>query len=188
MKIAFFIGTDDCDIYQINVNQNNDSQEYISDVYRKHSAPITSIHLHPGDVLGNANLDHLFLSSSMDWTINLWSKNHDIPLLNLDLNEDNVYDLKWHPTNPSMFASVDGGGKLDIWDLNKVSETPIFRYDVGKDALNKLSWSYDGKKIGVGDINGKIHIYNVEKDLTEHKQEDAFKMEKNFLNKKSVEK
>ena len=101
----------------------------------------------------------------MDWTINLWSKSYDSPIMTFDLIDDYVYDLKWHPTNPSLFVSGDGGGKLDLWDLNKDSEAPIFRHEVGKDAINKLSWSADGKKLSLGDINGKIVIFNLEKEV-----------------------
>jgi len=101
----------------------------------------------------------------MDWTINLWSKRIDSPIMTFEMIDDYVNDLKWHPTNPSVFVSGDCSGKLDLWDLNKDSEAPIFRHEVGKDALNKIAWSSDGKKLSLGDINGKIHIFNVEKEV-----------------------
>ena len=85
--------------------------------------------------------------------------------MTFDVNDDYVYDARWHPTNASLFATVDGTGKLDFWDLNKDVEVPINRYEVGKNACNKLSWSQDGKRLAVGDINGKITILNIEKEV-----------------------
>jgi len=101
--------------------------------------------------------------------MNLWSKNeNDGPIVSFDLNDDYVYDVKWHPTNPSVFACVDGVGKLDFWDLNKDLEFPVFRHDVGKDALNKMQWSQDGKRLIVGDINGKVSLLNIDKDVNKY--------------------
>ncbi len=106
------------------------------------------------------------LTSSADWTVNLWSKNFpESPLFTFDNNDDYVYDAKFHPTNPSLFASVDGQGKLDFWELNKDVEAPIYRYDVGKNSLNKMAWSQDGKRISVGDINGKVSVFNIDKEV-----------------------
>lgn len=141
-------------------------------------------------------LSHFFLSTSFDWTINLWSKNdNDGPVVNFDQNDDYVYDAKWHPTNPSVFASVDGMGKVDFWDLNKDIEVPSFRYDLGKETLNKLCWSHDGKRLITGDISGKMTLLNIEKEVrlkifkffqyVNHKQDDAFKFEKNLTNAKN---
>jgi dynein intermediate chain len=49
--------------------------------------------------------------------------------------------------------------------LNKDVEVPVYSYEVGKFALNKLHWSHDGKRVAVGDVNGKISIFNVDKEV-----------------------
>jgi dynein intermediate chain len=98
--------------------------------------------------------------------------------MTFDNNDDYVYDAKWHPTNPSLFTSADGLGNLDFWDLNKDIEVPTYRYAVGKNALNKLSWSGDGKKLAAGDISGKVSIFNVDKELSNSKGDDSLKFEK----------
>lgn len=106
------------------------------------------------------------LSASADWSVNLWSKNFtESPLFTFDFNDDYVYDAKFHPTNPSLFGCVDGLGKLDFWDLNKDVEVPLYRYDVGKNSLNKMSWSSDGKRVAVGDVAGKVSILNLDKEV-----------------------
>lgn len=48
------------------------------------------------------------------------------PLLELH-RDDAVYDVKWSPARPSVFACVDGGGYLEVWDLNADLEVPAAR-------------------------------------------------------------
>ena len=42
---------------------------------------------------------------------------------------------------------------------------PAFRHDVCKDALNKLCWSQDGKRLATGDIHGKLNLFNIDKEV-----------------------
>ena len=37
-------------------------------------------------------------------------------------NSDYVYDVQWSPIHPALFASVDGMGRLDLWNLNTDTE------------------------------------------------------------------
>ena len=37
-----------------------------------------------------------------------------------DDRNDSVFDVKWSPTNPALFASVDCTGNLDVWNINKL--------------------------------------------------------------------
>jgi len=42
---------------------------------------------------------------------------------------------------------------------------PVYSYEVGKYALNKLEWSHDGKRCAVGDVNGKVSMFNIDKEV-----------------------
>jgi hypothetical protein len=42
---------------------------------------------------------------------------------------------------------------------------PAFRYEVGKNSLNRLAWSHDGKRLSVGDMSGKVTVFNIEKEV-----------------------
>ena len=33
-----------------------------------------------------------------------------------------MYDVQWSPTHPAVFASVDGDGRLDFWNINSDTE------------------------------------------------------------------
>jgi len=85
---------------------------------------------HP--LTGPVDFSDLFLTCSVDWTVKLWrSKSlskpstslHPIaPIYSFDESDDYVYDVKWHPSHPAVFGSVDGSGKFDLWNLNADTE------------------------------------------------------------------
>ena len=77
-------------------------------------------------------------------------------------NADYVYNVAWSPTHPSVFAAVDGTGKLDVWNLNQDTEVPTAGIVVeGAPALNRVSWSQSGQYVTAGDDLGRIWVYEV---------------------------
>lgn len=46
-------------------------------------------------------------------------------LYSFEDNGDYVYDVEWSPINPALFATVDGMGKLDLWNLNNDTEVRV---------------------------------------------------------------
>jgi dynein intermediate chain len=59
------------------------------------------------------------LSSSFDWFLKLWNpKITNQCLKTFDYAEDYIYDVQWNPIHPTLFASSDGEGTLDFWDLS----------------------------------------------------------------------
>jgi len=47
------------------------------------------------------------------------------PLFSFEEADDYVYDVQWHPHHPALFASVDGAGKFDLWNLNLDTEVSL---------------------------------------------------------------
>ncbi|XP_065337520.1 cytoplasmic dynein 1 intermediate chain isoform X35 [Cloeon dipterum] len=140
------------------------SRAGVIETYEGHQGPVTGIHTH--NVAGPIDFSHLFLSSSFDWTIKLWSLKENKPLYSLEDNGDYVYDVAWSPTHPALFAAVDGSGKLDLWNLNQETEAPMASVIVdGAPALNKVSWTQSGQHVTVGDDHGKIWVYDVGEQL-----------------------
>jgi dynein intermediate chain len=110
------------------------------------------------------------LTSSTDWTVKLWkrSKASNEVVINkciasFDSAQDYVYDVKWSPTNPSVFTSVDGGGHVNVFNIN-VSDIPIASYtpEQGR-ALNKLEWSHDSKNTASGSVDGVVYVHDLSK-------------------------
>jgi dynein intermediate chain len=168
----FIIGCDRNDIYKVRLYDNDYD---IINSFTGSKGPTFCISSHPlyGD--NNPDFSDLFLSCGADWSTKLWSTNiPDIPLISFNQSKDYVYSAKWHPINPFIFATGDGSGFIDLWDLNRDKEIPTFRYNL-KNAINKLAWSFDGKKLAAGDINGHINIFSSEKDVINVKNEDVNK-------------
>ncbi|KAF2894488.1 hypothetical protein ILUMI_11688 [Ignelater luminosus] len=132
----------------------------IVDTYDGHQGPVTGISVNA--VQGGIDFSHLFLTSSIDWTMKLWSLKDTKPIYSFEDSSDYVLDVAWSTTNPALFAAVDCGGRLDLWNLNQDTEVPAASITVeGNPALNKVSWTPSGLHVTVGDTQGKIWVYDV---------------------------
>ncbi|KAJ8290750.1 hypothetical protein GJAV_G00017030 [Gymnothorax javanicus] len=113
-------------------------------------------------VVGPIDFSHLFVTSSFDWTVKLWSTKHNKPLYSFEDNADYVYDVMWSPVHPALFAAVDGMGRLDLWNLNNDTEVPSASVSIeGAAALNRVRWASGGREVAVGDSEGRVWIYDV---------------------------
>lgn len=142
----------------------------VGETYEKHMGPVTGISTHP-----NPDYGHLFLTSSIDWTIKLWSVKDTKPIYSFEDNSDYVMDVAWSPINPALFASVDGSGRLDLWNLSQDTEVPTVSVTVdGAPALNRVSWTPSGLHVVVGDESGRLHIYDVADNLAQYNYQHDF--------------
>lgn len=67
-------------------------------------APVTGLSAHHGT--GSIDFGHLFLTSSIDWTIKLWSLKENRPLYSFEDNGDYVYDVAWSPIHPGSYMTM----------------------------------------------------------------------------------
>ena len=159
--------------------------------YRGHAAPVMSLDFHPAR--GKIDLGDLVLSSSLDWSVKLWKARPPAatsttgvtgaahvatPLMEI-MREDLVYDARWSPVKPGVFALVDGAGALEIWDLTVEVEIPVAKTKPSAKAiasasssnymaqsLNKCSWEpHEGKKVAVGGLEGVLTVFEVGSEL-----------------------
>jgi dynein intermediate chain len=118
-----------------------------------------------GDQIYSSDVGNLMLSSSVDWTVMLWNtKTGQKPLATFEAWEDYVYDVKWSPLYPSLFAAVDGDGNLDLWDLNRSMESPDVRSKVSQVSLNKVAFSPLGARIATGGLDGAVEVFTHDKE------------------------
>jgi dynein intermediate chain len=155
---------------------------------------------------GPVDLSDLVLTSSLDWTVKLWktrppsstttvvpstiSFNNTLsatsasnvqeiyPVLEF-AREDVVYDARWSPRRPGVFALVDGAGSVEIWNLMVETEVPVAKDTPGPNrkatalasgyapkSLNKVAWDEkDGKRLAVGGAAGLVSVFEVESEL-----------------------
>ncbi|KRG07433.1 PREDICTED: cytoplasmic dynein 1 intermediate chain isoform X14 [Drosophila arizonae] len=136
----------------------------VNEVFERHLGPITGISTHYNQ--SSPDFGHLFLTSSIDWTIKLWSLKDTKPLYSFEDNSDYVMDVAWSPVHPALFAAVDGSGRLDLWNLNQDTEVPTASIVVdGAPALNRVSWTPSGLHVTIGDEAGKLYVYDVAEHL-----------------------
>ena len=143
-----------------------------------HNAPITNIRCHPS--VKNNNLADLYITSSFDWTVKLWSTKSDRPLYTFESGKDYIFDAQWSPVHPALFAMGDGTGKLDLWNINKDTEVPEFSCKLdslaqGGDtaAISRIGWSDGGDNIAAGTSTGTIHVFNVRPEVGQPTNDDA---------------
>lgn len=165
--------------------------------YTGHAAPVMSLDFHPAK--GQIDLGDLVLSSSVDWSVKLWkvrppaatgtsnasapgSTQFVTPILDI-AREDLVYDARWSPVKPSVFALVDGAGSLEVWDINVDVEVPVQKVTPSENkrgafasmpsgmgymnrSLNKLAWEKnEGRRVAVGGMDGVVTVFEVGADL-----------------------
>jgi len=174
---VLYAGAEDGSVCQVHLQG---SKVGVAEMYDGHDGPVAGIDMHPhqSDALQHgveANFD-IALSCSFDWSIKLWMvKQHQSPFLSLDANEDYVYDVKWNPVHPAVFASVDGEGHVDLWNLNQSIESPVMRCEnphQRKLALNHCHWSTDGQRLAAGDSEGTMSLYKVAPTVSQPRLED----------------
>ncbi|KAL4635842.1 cytoplasmic dynein 1 intermediate chain 2-like isoform X2 [Arapaima gigas] len=153
----FVVGSEDGSVYTA---CRHGSKAGISEMFEGHHGPITGIDCHTAS--GPLDFSHLFVTSSFDWTVKLWSTKSNKPLYSFEDNSDYVYDVMWSPIHPALFACVDGVGHIDLWNLNNDTEVPTASITVeGNPALNRVRWAQSGKEVAIGDSDGQVLIYEV---------------------------
>ncbi|KAG1945147.1 dynein, cytoplasmic 1, intermediate chain 2a isoform X2 [Pimephales promelas] len=164
----FVVGSEDGSIYTA---CRHGSKAGISEMFEGHHGPITGLDCHTA--AGPVDFSHLFVTSSFDWTVKLWSTKNNKPLYSFEDNSDYVYDVMWSPTHPALFACVDGVGRLDLWNLNNETEVPTASVAVeGNPALNRVRWAHSGREVAVGDSEGQVHIYDVGEQIAVPRQDE----------------
>ncbi|XP_016339341.1 cytoplasmic dynein 1 intermediate chain 2-like isoform X2 [Sinocyclocheilus anshuiensis] len=164
----FVVGSEDGSVYTA---CRHGSKAGISEMFEGHHGPITGLDCHTA--AGPVDFSHLFVTSSFDWTVKLWSTKNNKPLYSFEDNSDYVYDVMWSPTHPALFACVDGVGHLDLWNLSNETEVPTASVTVeGSPALNRVRWAHSGREVAVGDSEGQVHIYDVGEQISVPRQDE----------------
>ena len=113
---------------------------------------------------------NIFLSCSADWTVKLW--NHDNSgstapskfLLSFSSSNDYVSDIRWAPRHSTVFGSVTGDGKLDIWDIEREILNPVISCDstaTGRKRLSTLLFAEQSPVVITGSSDGHIDVYRM---------------------------
>ncbi|XP_047984282.1 cytoplasmic dynein 1 intermediate chain isoform X7 [Leguminivora glycinivorella] len=151
----FVLGGEDGNIY---TGCRHGQRAGVTDMMEGHAGPITGVAAHQAG--GAVDLSHLFLTSSMDWSVKLWSLKENKALYSFENSGDYVVDVRWSPTHPALFAAADAL-RLDLWNLNRDTEVPVASIQSEGGAFNRVSWTPSGAHLTAGDDAGKISVYEL---------------------------
>lgn len=202
---SFIVGTEEGTIYPCHRYDRAGAKAGVDAgmKYKGHSAPVMSLNFHPAR--GPLDLSDFVLTSSLDWTVKLWkvrapasaaaaastvtfsttlhggvASNVQVvtPLADF-VREDVVYDARWSPQRPSVFALADGAGNVEVWDLTFDMEVPVTRATPSSNkaaglagtysprSLNKVAWEEKGgKRLAVGGAAGLVTVFEVGTELS----------------------
>ncbi|KAL0832458.1 hypothetical protein ABMA28_000689 [Loxostege sticticalis] len=113
----FVLGSEDGNVY---TGSLYGQRAGVSDCIEAHAGPVTALSCHCAPAA--ADLAHLYLTASVDWSVKLWSSKENKALYSFEDSGDYVSDVRWSPTHPALFAAVDAAGRLDLWNLNRDTE------------------------------------------------------------------
>mmetsp|Transcript_25244 Transcript_25244/g.25013 ORF Transcript_25244/g.25013 Transcript_25244/m.25013 type:complete len:346 (+) Transcript_25244:499-1536(+) len=118
----FYLGGEDFNIYSAKIYTKKESEPNISERFSNHFGTILSLHSHPKISERKSVTSGFLLSTAADWRIGLWHPEaRKDPLLMIE-GEVEYYDAQWSPVHPSVFATCNGNGQIDLWDLAKDTE------------------------------------------------------------------
>ncbi|WBW70977.1 meiotic dynein intermediate chain Dic1 [Schizosaccharomyces osmophilus] len=180
---AFMIGAEDGrlrignqqDIFEPQTNLNSFKS------LEGHSAYVTGLDVMRSsiDIEPLKKSENYYLSSSLDWTVKLWSTqkyNHakqsaldpddqnGITCIREFDHQDMVFDVKWNPVRSGCFATVDAVGSLSIWDLKKQNlQTPIVSDTPSNcKSLNRVAWQpKSDRHLACGGLGGSLFLYEL---------------------------
>ncbi|TIC20315.1 WD40 repeat-like protein [Wallemia mellicola] len=202
--MSFYVGTEEGAIYHAHRHDRAGVKAGVdhNEIYAGHNAPINSLNFHPlyRTTTNAIDFTDLFLTTSLDWTIKLWStkgspavngqQQHHNPLQTFNEHTDCVYDAQWHPHHPAVFGSADGCGEFKLWNLNMDTEVPISNASPSNKAINKMSWERkEGKRVGLGSSDGNLYVYDIGDQATLRggtTEWDDFQSVVNHLKKTSI--
>eukprot|EP00814_Leptocylindrus_danicus_P009973 CAMPEP_0116044672 /NCGR_PEP_ID=MMETSP0321-20121206/27152_1 /TAXON_ID=163516 /ORGANISM="Leptocylindrus danicus var. danicus, Strain B650" /LENGTH=720 /DNA_ID=CAMNT_0003525839 /DNA_START=156 /DNA_END=2323 /DNA_ORIENTATION=- len=156
-ETSYLVGTDNGNIHRCSYSYG---EQYIH-TYSGHKRPVNSIKYSPF-------LPDIFLSCSIDWNMKLWKSDRSEPVLTfkaLDLT-DSVNDIAWSPHDSTVFASVCGDGRIELWDLSVSTLDPQFTLATSTtegtkkaSALTSVVYAKNAPIMVVGGESGNVDVY-----------------------------
>ncbi|CAD7695601.1 unnamed protein product, partial [Ostreobium quekettii] len=98
----YIAGTEDGWIHKCSTSY---SEQYLES-YQGHMGPVYRAEWSPFR-------QGLFISCSADWTTKLWTEGRESALLTFTTSNDEVNDVRWCPTNSTVFGCATSGGRIE---------------------------------------------------------------------------
>ncbi|DBA79036.1 TPA: hypothetical protein ACH3X1_008899 [Trebouxia sp. C0004] len=143
----YIAGTEDGHIYKCSTSY---SEQYL-ETYSGHLGPVYRVQWSPFQ-------SNLFISSSADWSVKLWTEGKEHALLTFQSANDEVNDVQWCPTNSTVFGTATSGGKIEIWDLAASTLKPIAQHTCEGRMFSCMLFSEESPVVVAGGSNGGVQV------------------------------
>ena len=153
--MKYVAGTEDGPIHMCSCSYNEQHLES----YFGHSGAVYRLRWSP-------HCPNTFLSCSADWTIKLWNQERAAAVFTFQPTTDYGADVCWSPTNSTVFASVTGNGRVDLWDVAVNTLDPVKSLETGK-RLSSVAFAADSPGLVTGDASGAGDVYQLTGALAE---------------------
>ena len=137
-----------------------------------HQGGVNALDYHPTSA--DPSISNLILTAGSDWCCRVWQGDSSVKVGGFS---NAVYDAKWSPTHPAVFAACDASGMVTLWNLLVSTETHIAVLQLedtttlgGRGvAAHKICWDDSGEHLLVGAHQGEVfHVgAHIERSSTE---------------------
>ncbi|NXI51926.1 DC1I1 protein, partial [Chloroceryle aenea] len=161
----FVVGSEEGTVYTA---CRHGSKAGIGEIFEGHQGPVTGINCHMA--VGPIDFSHLFVTSSFDWTVKLWTtKVRNLSWGGPSTDSSPIFLSLWNPILLLPFASF---GSMILLSFLLFQQVPTASVTIeGASALNRVRWAQAGKEVAVGDSEGRIWIYDVGELAVPHNDE-----------------
>ncbi|NXD71388.1 WDR78 protein, partial [Eolophus roseicapillus] len=144
----YLAGTEEGCIYQCSCSRNGQ----ILKTYRGHKGPVYKVTWNPLST-------DMFLSCSADWSIILWHRDSQTPVLTFSSASAFVHDIMWSSKSAFMFAAVNES-RVEIWDLRvSILEPVLSRFASPTVKFTSVLFAKNTDCLLVGDSQGEVGVF-----------------------------
>ncbi|XP_009703818.1 PREDICTED: WD repeat-containing protein 78, partial [Cariama cristata] len=144
----YLAGTEEGPIHQCSCS----CKEQFLETYRGHKGPVYKVAWNPFST-------DMFLSCSADWSIMLWHRDSQTPILTFSSATAFVHDITWSPKSAFIFAAANES-RVEIWDLSVSTLSPVtscFANPRGK--FTSVLFAKNSDCLLVGDSKGEVRVF-----------------------------
>jgi dynein intermediate chain, cytosolic len=174
-RAVFCLAGEDGGIYRVD---NANDRWVVHQGTARHDCPVTSLACHPGHPR-YPQLSDVVVTTSMDWSVGVWSfgrRGPGLRLARLSTNTmDSTSDVQWSPTHPGVFVVGDSAGGISVFDISQPDTAKLLgRRDIRdyqmtlnkkpKSApiagVNRLRWNISGSVLASGCDDGAVTLWS----------------------------
>ncbi|NWT21246.1 WDR78 protein, partial [Vireo altiloquus] len=129
-------------------------KEQILGTYKGHKGPVYK-------VAWNHSSTDMFLSCSADWSILLWHRDSQTPLLTFTSVTASVHDIKWAPKSAFVFIAANER-RVEIWDLSVSIFNPVLSCAASPEGnLTSILFARNAECLLLGDSCGQVGVWQL---------------------------